>query len=221
MSYESVTFGLCCATSSVQRCVMDRNMNIIQVGNVLCSIDIFREQFCCNYKACKGVCCIEGDAGAPVTMDEVAAIEDILPQIEDELAPEARKVIAEQGIAYVDREGELVTGIVNGKDCVFTCYDDKGNCLCAIERAKNKGLFTTDKPVSCSLYPIRVKRFNIGDGEVLYGLNYHRWSVCHDAVEKGYRLSMPVYKFLKTPLIHRFGAEWYAELETVAKEILT
>lgn len=195
-------------------------MNIIQVGNVLCSIDIFREQFCCNYKACRGVCCIEGDAGAPVTMDEVADIEDILPVIENDLSPEARKVIEEQGVAYIDREGELVTSIVNGKDCVFTCYDDKGNCLCAIERAKNLGLHTTDKPISCSLYPIRVKTFRIGtEGEVLYGLNYHRWNICKDAREKGYRLSMPVYKFLKEPLVRRFGAEWYAELEEVAESL--
>lgn len=195
-------------------------MNIIQVGNVLCSIDIFREQFCCNYKACRGICCIEGDAGAPITLDEVSAIEDILPIIEDELSADARRIIADQGIAYIDREGDLVTSIVNGKDCVFTCYDDKGNCLCAIERAKNQGRHSVEKPISCSLYPIRVKQFNLGaTGEVLYGLNYHRWPICHDAVEKGYRLSMPVYKFLRGPLIQRFGEEWYAELEQVAAEL--
>lgn len=198
---------------------MNRQMNIIQVGNVLCSIDIFREQFCCNYKACRGICCIEGDAGAPITLDEVAAIEDILPEIEDDLAPEALEIIRQQGVAYIDRDGELVTSIVNGKDCVFTCYDQKGGCQCAIERAKNAGLISTDKPISCSLYPIRVKKFQIGDTEILYGLNYHRWSVCRDAVEKGFRLSMPVYKFLKEPLTRRFGAEWYAELEEVAKQL--
>lgn len=196
-------------------------MNIIQVGNVLCSIDIFKEQFCCNYKACKGICCIEGDAGAPITMEEVADIEDILPLIEKELAPEALEVINEQGIAYIDKEGDMVTSIVNGKDCVFTCYDDKGNCLCAIEKAKNQGVHNVEKPISCSLYPIRVKQFNLGNtGEVLYGLNYHKWAICKDAVEKGFRLSMPVYKFLKNPLIQRFGADWYAELEEVAAELL-
>lgn len=197
---------------------MDNRIGIIQVGNVLCSIDIFREQFCCNYKACRGVCCIEGDAGAPVTLDEVAAIEGILPLIEGDLAPGALEVIRRQGVAYVDREGDLVTGIVDGRDCVFACRDDKGGCLCAIERAKNRGLFAVDKPVSCSLYPIRVKKFNVG-GEVLYGLNYHRWSICRDAVDKGYRLSMPVYRFLKEPLVKRFGAEWYTELEEAAHQV--
>ncbi len=197
---------------------MDDRMGIIQVGNVLCSIDIFREQFCCNYKACLGACCIEGDAGAPVTMDEVAAIEDVLPQIEDDLTAEARAVIAAQGVAYVDQEGDLVTSIVDGKDCVFACRGDNGGCLCAIERAKNQGRISADKPISCSLYPIRVKKFDVG-GETLYGLNYHRWAICRDAVDKGYRLSMPVYKFLKEPLTRCFGAEWYAELEEAAKQI--
>jgi len=196
-------------------------MNIIQVGNVLCSIDIFKEQFCCNYKACKGICCIEGDAGAPITMEEVADIEDIVPLIEKDLAPEALEVINEQGIAYIDREGDMVTSIVNGKDCVFTCYDANGNCLCAIEKAQREGRHNVAKPISCSLYPIRVKKFNLGNtGEVLYGLNYHRWPICKDAVEKGFRLSTPVYKFLKGPLIQRFGEEWYKELEEVAEEIL-
>lgn len=198
---------------------MNKELSIIQVGNVLCSIDIFREQFCCNYKACKGICCIEGDAGAPITLDEVAAIEDILPIVEPELSDKAREVIARQGIATIDREGDLVTSIVEGRDCVFTCYDERGGCLCAIERTRNQGLHSTDKPISCSLYPIRVKTFQIG-GETLYGLNYHRWHVCADAVDKGQRLSMPVYKFLRRPLISRFGREWYDELEEVADQIL-
>ena len=193
-------------------------MNIIQVGNVLCSIDIFKEMFCCNYKACRGICCVEGEAGAPITLDEVSEIENILPLIEDSLSSAARKVIEEQGIAYIDQQGELVTGIVNGKDCIFTTYDDKGNCLCTIERTMRQGLHNVKKPISCSLYPIRVKKFHIGD-EVFYGLNYHRWAICKEAVEKGYRLSMPIYKFLKDPLIKMFGSQWYSELEIAAKEI--
>ncbi len=185
---------------------------------MLCSVDIFKELFCCNYKACKGICCIEGDAGAPITLDEVAAIEDILPAIEGDLTPEALEVIRSQGVAYIDREGDLVTSIVDGKDCVFACCGADGGCLCAIERAKNQGRIATDKPISCSLYPIRVKKFDVG-GEPLYGLNYHRWTICRDAVEKGYRLSMPVYKFLKEPLTRCFGSEWYAELEEAAQQI--
>ena len=193
-------------------------MNIIQVGNVLCSIDIFREMFCCNYKACRGICCVEGEAGAPITMDEVADIENILPLIESDLSPAARQVIDSQGIACIDKQGELVTSIVGGKDCVFTTYDGKGNCLCAIERAMQQGRHNVNKPISCSLYPIRIKKFNIG-GETLYGLNDHRWDICKEAVEKGHRLSTPVYKFLKEPLTRMFGPEWYAELEVAAREI--
>lgn len=193
-------------------------MNIIQVGNVLCSIDIFKEMFCCNYKACRGICCVEGEAGAPITLDEVADIENILPFIEGDLSPSARKVIENQGIAYIDKQGELVTSIVDGKDCIFTTYDEKGNCLCAIERAMHQGIHNVKKPISCSLYPIRVKKFYIGN-EVLYGLNYHRWAICKEAVEKGYRLSISLYKFLKEPLIQMFGSQWYAELEIAAKEV--
>ena len=190
-------------------------LGIIQVGNVLLSIDCFKEEFVCNLAMCHGACCIEGDAGAPVTLDEVMAIEDILPDIEDELSEKARDVIRQQGIAYTDPEGELVTSIVNGKDCVFTCHDEKGTCLCAIERAQREGRIHTSKPISCWLYPLRIKEFKGG----LFGVNYHRWDICQCGVEQGRKLKVPVYKFLKEPLIARFGKDWYDELEQAAKEL--
>jgi hypothetical protein len=190
-------------------------LGIIQVGDVLLSIDCFKEQFACNLGICQGRCCIEGDAGAPVTLDEIMAIEDILPGIENELSEDAKEVIRRQGVAYTDPEGELVTSIVHGKDCVFTCYDDKGVCLCAIERAQREGRIHTSKPISCWLYPFRIKKFKNG----LYGVNYHRWDICHCAEENGRRLKLPVYKFLREPLIAAFGEEWYNELEKTAKAL--
>ena len=198
---------------------------ILQVGDILISSDILTEMFCCDLSACKGQCCIEGDAGAPVTLDEIGEIEDALDETWSDLSATAQAVIDKQGVAYTDQEGDLVTSIVNGKDCVFTYYDDiedfnthepiKGCCLCALEKAFCAGKSTFCKPISCALYPIREKRFS--DGTV--ALNYHRWDVCKDAVKKGCELSLPVYKFLEGPLMRRFGQEWYDELCNVAHEL--
>lgn len=196
---------------------------IIEVGNVLVSMDIFTEKFCCDLSACKGKCCIEGDAGAPVLFDEIGDIEESSEIVWNDLSASAQAVIDKQGVVYNDREGDLVTSIVNGKDCVFTCYKDlvlgdekiEKCCLCALESAFREGKSNFCKPISCSLYPIREKKFNNG----VIGLNYHRWDICKDAVVKGKELDMPVYKFLKEPLTRRFGEEWYKELETVANEL--
>ena len=159
---------------------------MLQIKDVIVSFDVLTESFSCDLAHCKGECCIEGDAGAPVTPDEIAQIEELLPTIWEDLSIEARKVINSQGVAYTDPEGELVTSIVNGKDCVFTCYGDDGCCYCAIEKAHRNGLCKFKKPVSCHLYPIRVKR--IGD---YYGLNYDRWDVCRAAVLKGRKDGIP------------------------------
>ena len=156
-------------------------------------------------------------------MDEIAAIEDLLDDVWSDLSASAQSVIDRQGVAYADKDGELVTSIVRGKDCVFTCYDGD-NCLCALEKvARAKAAADNSefsilnsqfvKPISCSLYPIREKNFGNG----LIGLNYNRWDVCRDAVVKGKQLQLPVYQFLKEPLIRRFGQAWYDELCEVAE----
>ena len=195
---------------------MNKISPILEVGGVLISSDILTERFCCDYEKCKGICCVEGDAGAPVTMDEVAGIEDALDTVWLDLSASAQSVIDKQGVAYTDKEGDLVTSIVRGKDCVFTCYDGD-SCLCALEKAYRNGKTRFCKPISCALYPIREKRFSGG----LVGLNYNRWDVCRDAVEKGKALDLPVYQFLKEPLIRRFGEAWYQELCEVADLLLT
>ena len=193
---------------------------IIQIDNVLVSAEILTEDFCCDLSKCKGKCCIEGDAGAPITLEEISLLEDNLEAIKNDLSIEAQLIIASQGVAYTDKDGDLVTSIVNGKDCVFTCYEDvilngpdtsnhienndnivKNCCLCAYERAYRKKLINWPKPISCAVY--------------------HRWEVCKDAIIKGKELSLPLYKFLKEPLIRRFGPEWYEALCTAAKELTT
>ena len=205
---------------------------IIQIDNVLVSAEILTESFCCHLSKCKGICCIEGDAGAPITFEELALLEDNLEAIKKDLSIEAQLVIASQGVAYTDKDGDLVTSIVNGKDCVFTCYEDillnepdtenndnivKNCCLCAYERAYRKKLINWPKPISCALYPIRESKLSNG----MTALVYHRWEVCKDAIKKGKELSLPLYKFLKEPLIRRFGLEWYEALCTAAKELTT
>ena len=187
---------------------------MVQIDDVIVSFDIFKEKFYCDINACKGECCIEGDAGAPLESKEVELLEKVLPAIWDDLSDEAKDIINKQGVCYKDVDGDLVTSIVNGKDCVFTCYDDKGYCLCAIEKAYRNGKTNFYKPISCHLYPIRVGKYG-----PYKALNYHRWNVCNAAVLLGEKKNTPIYKFLKEPLIRSFGEEWYTELEIAAKEL--
>lgn len=203
-----------------------QELHIMQIGGVLVSPDIITEYFCCDLSKCKGICCVEGDAGAPVTLDEVGAMEDNLDAVWSELSASAQSVIDKQGVAYTDNDGDLVTSIVGKKDCVFTCYHDIQDfnsgetipncCLCAFERAFRAGRIKWCKPVSCALYPIREKKFSMG----LVGINYNRWDVCHDAVALGRKLGIRVYQFLKEPLVRRFGEAWYKELEEAASLVL-
>ena len=187
---------------------------MIEILNTLVSLDLFKEFFCCDLDKCHGLCCVEGDAGAPVTLDEVGAIEDALDEVWGELSASAQSIIDRQGVAYTDRDGDLVTSIVGGKDCVFTCHAD-GCCYCALEKAYREGRIKFCKPISCALYPIREVALKNG----FTGLNYHRWDVCKAAVKKGRELQLPVYKFLKEPLIRRFGEQWYKSLENAAEEL--
>lgn len=172
---------------------------ILQVGDVLLSPDIITEYFACDITKCGGRCCEEGDAGAPVTLDEIADIEEQLDDLWPRLSASAQSEIDRTGVAYADPEGELVTCIVNNRDCAFR--GPQGCLLC-------------QRPISCHLYPIREKK--IGD---FIGLNYHRWEICKDAVEKGRREDVRLYQFLREPLIRRFGSAWYQELETMVEEL--
>ena len=142
----------------------------------------------------------------------MAAIEDAVDSVWDSLNASAQTIIDKQGVAYTDQEGDLVTSIVGGKDCVFTCHEN-GCCFCALEKAYRAGKTKFCKPISCALYPIREVHLKNG----LVGLNYHRWDVCKEAVKKGRELDIPIYKFLKDPLVRRFGEEWYKMLEECAQ----
>ena len=188
---------------------------MLQVGDVILSTELLTEYFCCDLDRCHGACCVEGDAGAPVTLDEVAEMERVYPDIEADLAPAARDVVARQGMAYVDKTGELVTSIVDGRECIFACCGDGGCTLCASDRAYRQQRTTWDKPISCALYPIRERRFAGG----LVGLSYHRWDICQPARQLGRTLRLPIYQFLREPLVRRFGQAWYDELEQTVTEL--
>lgn len=180
---------------------------MFQIQNTLVSLDLAEEFFCCDLEACKGECCIEGDAGAPVTDMECNEIRKVLPIIEKDMAPRAIELVNEQGVSYVDEEGDLVTTILDGKNCAFTCYGPSGICLCALEGAYRRGETTWKKPISCALYPVRVTEY-----EKFTAVNYHKWNICKAARVKGKREGIRLYQFLKGPLTDRFGKDWYDEL---------
>ena len=183
---------------------------IVEIGDVLVSEDVICEYFACDYPACKGACCIVGDSGAPLEEEEIPLIEKEY-QAFRHLVPEKGRAAAEaSGFFAVDRDGDLVTPLVTGtEECAYCCFEGD-NCLCAIEKA---GLV---KPVSCALYPIRIKKFKGGG----MALNLHRWDICRPAFERGKWEGIRVYQFLRSPLIRRFGPEFYEALDAAAQHIL-
>ena len=188
---------------------------MLQIQNTLVSLDLIERFFCCDLQQCHGQCCIEGDAGAPVTDEEVEKIKNILPEIINGLTPAAKREIEENGVAYIDEEGDLVTQLVNGAQCVFTAFSPDGMCQCAIERAYREGRVDFLKPISCYLYPVRIK-----DYQTFTAVNFHRWKICKCAETLGRKLNLRAYKFLREPLVARFGQQWYDELELTAEEYL-
>lgn len=180
---------------------------MLQIGDTLVSLDLAERFFCCDLDACHGECCIEGDAGAPITENEKKELERLLPEINDELLPQAQEVIRQQGVSYVDEEGDMVTSIIDGRNCVFTCFAPGGMCQCAIEKAYRNGRVAMRKPISCYLYPLRITEY-----PSFTAVNYHRWKICRPAEALGRKLGLRLYQFLKEPLIQRFGKEWYDEL---------
>ena len=188
---------------------------MLQIQNALVSLDLAEEFFVCDLAKCLGQCCIEGDAGAPITEDEKKKLEEVLPVVWDDLLPAAREVIERQGVAYTDEEGDLVTSIVDGRDCVFTTYARGGMCLCAVEKAFREGKCDWRKPMSCYLYPLRLTEY-----PDFTAVNYHRWKICKCARTLGRKEGVRLYEFMRGPLTERFGAEWYDELKQACEAYL-
>ena len=188
---------------------------MLQIQNTLVSLDLIERFFCCDLEACLGACCIEGDAGAPVTDDECRRIEECLPAIQGDMSPRAIEAVKSEGVSYIDQEGDRVTTIIDGANCAFSCFAPGGMCICALEKAYREGRTRFMKPASCHLYPVRIKEY-----PTFTAVNLHRWKICRPAEVKGRQLGLRAYKFLREPLIARFGQEWYDELELTAAEYL-
>ncbi len=181
---------------------------MLQIQDTLVSLDLAERFFCCDIDTCLGECCIEGDAGAPITPEERDEIDRLFPIIKPRLLPSALRRIEEEGTSYVDEEGDLVTQIVEGRNCVFTSYAPGGICQCAIECAHTAGeTGSFRKPASCALYPVRLTEY-----PSFTAVNYHRWDICRPAEKLGKKLGIRLYQFLKGPLTDHFGKEWYDEL---------
>lgn len=187
---------------------------MLQIDDTIISMDVLESHFICDLCKCKGECCVDGDAGAPLEKEENDNILKILPLIWDDLSPKAQDLINKQGISYTDYDGELVTSIINGRECVFTYFDEDGVCKCAIDSAYRDGRIDIPKPISCHLYPIRLQKYRD-----FTAVNYHKWSICKPAIKLGKQEGVPLYKFLKEPLVLRFGQKWYDDLCDAAKMI--
>lgn len=181
------------------------------------SLDIIEKPFSCDLPCCKGMCCVEGEAGAPISEQEEVKIREALPVIVPLMQKKSLDIIENQGLTYRDESGERVLAIVNGRECVFTDRDERGLYYCILQKLYNQGQIDFVKPMSCRLYPIR--EVVIGaNGKARRGIEYHRWDVCEAARLKGKKTGVKVYEYLKEPLSERFGTAWFEELDLTAKE---
>ena len=187
---------------------------MIEINDTLISEEMIEKDFVCNLDACKGACCVEGDAGAPVEQEEVAILEHIYPKVAPFLSAAGRQAIETQGTAIRGIDGEWETPLIGGGECAYVVRDEKGIVLCGIEQAYREGVIDWKKPISCHLYPIRLKQYSS-----FVAVNYDRWSICKDACVLGRKLQVPIYQFVKEALIRKFGEEWYEQLEAAAKII--
>lgn len=185
---------------------------MFQIGKTIVSEDVIEKDFICNLSACKGACCVDGEAGAPLEEDETKILESIYSKVKPFLRQEGIDVIEKQGKFVTTEDGELETPLINGADCAYVIFDENKTALCGIEEAYNQGEISWKKPISCHLYPIRVREYS-----EFSAVNYHKWQICDDACALGKELQIPIYKFVKEALIRKFGEDWYMELEKVAE----
>ncbi|RZS99005.1 DUF3109 family protein [Aquimarina brevivitae] len=187
---------------------------MFQLGKTIISEEVIKKDFVCNLSACKGACCVDGEAGAPLDPEETKLLKEIYPKVKPYLRKEGIEVIENEGTSIETDLGDLETPLINGADCAYVIYDDKNTALCGIEEAYNQGDISFKKPISCHLYPVRVQEYS-----EFSAVNYHRWEICDDACSLGKELQVPIYKFVKEALIRKFGEQWYKDLEDVAENI--
>jgi hypothetical protein len=187
---------------------------MIQINDKLISEDIFSEEFVCNLGKCKGVCCVEGDVGAPLEKEETEILDKIYEKIKPYLSENGKKAVEKHGTWTIDpMDGDFVTPMVEDKECAYVIFDENGITKCGIEKAYENGAVDFQKPISCHLYPIRVNPYS-----TFIALNYHQWEICNDACVLGKELKVPIYQFLKIPLIRKFGKDFYKTLCEAQKD---
>lgn len=187
---------------------------MIQIDDKIISLELFTARFCCDLGACRGECCVEGNAGAPLDEEEIALLEEEWDNYAPYMTPEGKQAVKEQGVAVIDEDGDLTTPLVDGAECAYT-INENGVTWCAIEKAWSEGKTPFRKPISCHLYPIRLVKLSNG----LTGLQYHRWEVCRAAEILGAQKGEPLYKTLKEPIIRRFGEAFYNEMKSCEQEL--
>lgn len=187
---------------------------MLQIGDTLISLDIIEKKFCCNALKCKGICCVEGDSGAPLTDEETVIVEEEYENIKPYMRREGRAAVQDQGTWVIDSDHDKVTPLIEKKECAYV-YFEKGIAKCAIETAYLDGNTKFRKPVSCHLYPIRIKKY-----PSFIAVNYDSWDICKPAIAYGRNKGLYVYQFLKEPLVRRFGEDWYKELQIAAEALL-
>ena len=185
---------------------------MIALDDTLISEDVFETLFACDLKVCKGACCVEGESGAPLTEGEVERLEEAFEAVKGQLRPEALAVIDKVGLFEVDQDREYVTPIINGRECVYATFDADGTAKCAFEVAWREGKSDWPKPISCHLYPVRLKEL-----QDFTALNVHRWPICDGARTCGAKANITVLDFCKTALIRRFGEAWYNEAQLICE----
>lgn len=188
---------------------------MIEIDGRVVSLDLLEKHFICDLDKCKGMCCVHGDSGAPLEPEEVVKLDKLFPAIKKYLRPEGIQAIKNQGRHVIDNDGDVVTPLVDGKECAYVIFE-QGIAKCGIEKAFEDGAIDYQKPVSCHLYPVRTKRYQ--DFE---GVNYDRWEICKPATLLGHKENIPVYKFVKKALIRKYGSGFYEKLEIAADSLVT
>ena len=183
---------------------------MLAIKNTLVSLDLLERYFVCDLSACKGACCVKGDAGAPLTDEEINLLEDIIDDILPFLDEEGKAAIAQKGVFEIDTDGDKGTSLLENGRCAFALVDDDGLVSCGIEKAHLNGAIDFKKPISCHLYPVRITAYESYDA-----VNYNKWDICKPACDCGARLDVPLFKFLKEALIRKYGEQWYEELEII------
>ena len=184
---------------------------MIALGHTLVSEDVFEKKFVCDLNACKGECCVSGDSGAPLHRKELKILDAVYPAVKPYMNAKGIAAVEKQGSYVLDSDGDYTTTLVSdGAECAFVYFDEHHIAKCAIEKAYYDGKIEWKKPISCHLYPIRITEYKEYDA-----INYHSWHICKPACECGKALDVPVFKFLKEPLIRKYGEDWYKELEQV------